>query len=312
VNVFFPLLDASQPNNFSAACTALSYLDTAGVRRLLELDGLNRLTPLLDASHESRIHDGALDVLQRVCSVDDSHFATLVGGTGIVPKLVLLLHKTPREASQRNALFILTHVLCAVPARINEALAVPSVVSEASGAGSLSSGGDSDGGAYVHTLLALATVVGPDDEPHLCAGDAVGALMGIIYDGTDGHRSMLLAEGVLPVLVSAIVLESACKTQLHPTHTASRLQRISNRIHALCVLLEMKRTVAAAEVASAAPLSATDGEFCATQSSGGLHAVAAAPLDASLRAQLEPLLRHRALGVRVRIRALLRRFAGGQ
>jgi hypothetical protein len=322
VDTFFPLFDIRHNQSFDASCIALSTLDGAGVQRLLELDGLNGLLPLLDASHESRIHDGVLRVLERVCSVDDSHFAPLLGEAGIVPKLVRLLHVHARRPRiQRVGLFILTRVLRAVPARMDEALAAPSVAPAAAGAGNISIGatsgdgsnaGSSNGGAYMRMLLYLATAVGPDDEPHLCAGDAVGALMSIVHDGTDAHRNMLLAEGVVPVLVSAIVLESAGKTDLHPTHTQSRLQRICNRIHALWLLLEIKQTATATEVALAAPLCATGGELCATQSSAALYAAAAAPLDASLRAQLEPLLHHRAAGVRVRIRALLREFAGGQ
>jgi hypothetical protein len=294
VNTFFPLLDIRHPESFGAACIALSTLDTAGVRRLLKLGGLNHLLPVLSVGHTSRTRIGTLGVLLRIGSLDGHQFAPLLGAAGIVPLLVRLL-LIPSWTGQYRAAAMLANVLHAAPMQIDEALRMTAPDCPATG-------GTVGGSACVRALLVMAAAGTADSG----SSDAVDALACMVRKGTDTHRRMLLAEGVLPVLVSAIACGGAATAARDPppSHSAP-LPRVLHRIKEIGLLMETARMPAMAAFSSAVSATAVDDNPSVVHASVPSHAAVAAPLAASLRVQLEPLLHHWHPGIRDKIAALL-------
>jgi hypothetical protein len=190
---------------------------------------------------------------------------------------------------------MLGNVLHAAPMHIDEALRMTAPNSPATG-------GTVSGSACVRALVVMAAAGTADSG----SSDAVDALACMARKGTDTHRRMLLAEGVLPVLVSAIVCEGAATAAHDPTPSDSApLQRLLHRIGTIQLLLETTRTPATVASSSAAPVTAVDDSPSVAHASVPSPAFTAAPLDASLRVQLEPLLHHWHTGIRDKIAALL-------
>jgi hypothetical protein len=324
VGAFFPFLDLNS-FGFDAACTALSTLDVAGVRRLLEVDGLDRLMPLLDESRSLRSRFGVLGIIVRLCFVNDAEFAPLVGDAGIVPKLVRLLLNSLSQARDApvgsRAAVVLTNVLYAEPARIDEALKVqtnsdphapllPMADPPAASASSPGSQRGSGGSACMRALLSM-TAAGP---AQVFANYGIGCLACMALKGTEAHRRMLLAEGFLPLFVRFIVHQGASLVAPRAPGQTSRitlsiLPRFFNRLEALRLLLETKRTTADAAASVASATVADDSSLIAHASVPSRAVLSAPLLDASLRAQLEPLLHHWHDGIRSKIAAILREYA---
>jgi hypothetical protein len=320
VDSFLPLLDVNY-FGFHVACTALSTLDTAGVRHLLDLDGLNRLLPLLDEGRGVRSRFEVLGIIVRICFVNDAEFAPLVGQAGMVPKLVRLLLNSLAQARDApvgsRAAVVLTNVLYAEPARIDEAMQVlpdpdpqaPVVpMADSPAASASSSDSQSSGNAFVRALLSMASV-GPSQAP---SSNGIGCLACIALKGTYAHRQLLLAEGFLPLFVRFIAHQGA--SIVEPQAKASRtmlsmLSRFFNRLEALRLLLETQRTTAMAAASSVASASAANDRSLVSHASVPSCAAAVAPLGASLRAQLEPLSHHWHDGIRSKVAAILHEYA---
>jgi hypothetical protein len=213
---------------------------------------------------------------------------------------------------------VLTNVLFAEPARIDETMEVladpdpqapqvPMADPPAVSASSADSQRGGRGSACVRALFSMAAA-GPSQTS---SSNGIGCLACMALKGTEVHRRMLLAEGFLPLFVRFIVHQGA--SIVAPQVKASRtmlsiLPRFFNRLEALRLLLETKRTMTDA-AASAAPRTEADDNSLVAHASVPSCASAVAPLDATLRTQLEPLLHHWHDGIRSKVAAILRDYA---
>jgi hypothetical protein len=291
VDTFLPLLlDPYLQRRCQLACAGLKHMDTAGVRRLLQWNGLSHLLRLDRGNWQ--INVGALGVLARICSLDDACFVPLLGEAGIVPKLVHLLLLRHSPPGQSIAADVLTTVLYADPVRIDEALRI-------SAPGRADSNGS--GNACVRGLLALAAGSAGGSR-----SSAVASLACMALKGTETHRRLLLTEDVLPPLVSVIARDGATSSSRDPSQMSTVwLSRCVDHVEALRLLLETNRTMTVEIASVVSSTTVADDDPSIARTSASFLVAAAVPLDASLRAQLEPLLHHWHPALRDKIAAIL-------